>query len=63
MKAAQMTIPVVLSRSGITRMGLEIAQDLGITLIARAKGRRFFVYHGEENIVFDGPPKKTAGDP
>jgi len=58
MKAAQMTIPVLLSRSGMTSMGLELAQDLGITLIARAKGRRFFVYHGEENIIFDAPPKK-----
>jgi len=55
MKAAQMTIPVLLSRSGMTRMGLELARDLGITLIARAKGKRFFVYHGEENIVFDTP--------
>ena len=36
MKAAQMTIPVLLSRSGTTHMGLELAQDLGITLIARA---------------------------
>jgi len=56
MKAAQMTIPVLLSRSGITRMGLELAQDLGLTLIARAKGRKFFVYHGKENIVFDALP-------
>jgi FdhD protein len=56
MKAAQMTIPVLLSRSGLTRMGLELAQDLGITLIARAKGRKFIVYHGEENIVFDALP-------
>ena len=63
MKAAQMTIPVVLSRSGMTRMGLELAQDLGITLIARAKGRRFFVYHGQENIVFDAPPKNPAINP
>ena len=58
MKAAQMTIPVLLSRSGTTHMGLELAQDLGITLIARAKGKRFLVYHGEENIIFDAPPKK-----
>ena len=58
MKAAQMTIPVLLSRSGMTYMGLELAQDLGITLIARAKRRKFFIYHGEKNIVFDAPPKK-----
>jgi FdhD protein len=62
MKAAQMAIPVVLSRSGMTRMGLELAQDLGITLIARAKGKRFFVYHGHENIIFDALPKNTALD-
>jgi FdhD protein len=41
-------------------MGLELAQDLGITLIARAKGRRFYVYHGQENIVFDAPPKNST---
>ena len=58
MKAAQMTTPVLLSRSGTTHMGLELAQDLGITLIGRAKGKRFLVYHGEENIIFDAPPKK-----
>lgn len=57
MKAAQMTIPVLLSRSGISNMGLELAQDLGITMIARAKGNRFLVYNGEENIIFDAPYK------
>jgi FdhD protein len=60
MKAAQMTIPVLLSRSGTTHMGLELSQDLGITLIGRAKGKRFLVYHGEENIIFDAPPKKKT---
>ncbi|HEY5738277.1 MAG TPA: formate dehydrogenase accessory sulfurtransferase FdhD, partial [Gammaproteobacteria bacterium] len=45
-KVALMGIPVLLSRSGITAMGLEIAQRVGVTLIARAKGRHFLVYHG-----------------
>jgi FdhD protein len=40
-KVALMGIPVLLSRSGITAMGLEIAQKVGVTLIARAKGRHF----------------------
>jgi FdhD protein len=53
MKVAQMGIPVLLSRSGITHMGLELAQELGVTMIARAKGKHFLVYHGVENIVFD----------
>ena len=56
MKAAHMGIAVLLSRAGITHMGLELAQELGVTLIARAKGRHFLVYHGAENIDFDAPP-------
>jgi FdhD protein len=56
MKTAQLEIPVLLSRSGVTHMGLELAQDLGITMIARAKGRKFLVYSGRENIILDVPP-------
>ena len=56
-KVALMEIPVLLSRSGITRMGLEIAQKVGVTLIARAKGRHFMVYHGQEFIDFDAMPE------
>ena len=55
-KVALMGIPVLLSRSGITRMGLEIAEKVGVTLIARAKGRHFLVYHGREFIEFDAMP-------
>jgi len=55
-KVALMEIPVLLSRSGITAMGLEIAQKVGVTLIARAKGRHFMVYHGGELIEFDAIP-------
>ena len=57
-KVALMGIPVLLSRSGITRMGLDIAQKVGVTLIARAKGRHFLVYHGQEYIEFDAVPAK-----
>lgn len=57
-KVAQMGIPVLLSRSGITQMGLEIAQQVGVILIARAKGRHFMVYHGAEQIEFDAPPER-----
>jgi FdhD protein len=63
-KVALMGIPVLLSRSGITAMGLEIAQQVGVTLIARAKGRHFLVYHGGELIEFDDmPPAKPARSP
>lgn len=56
MKAAHMGIPVLLSRSGITHMGLELAQELGIIMIARAKGNHFLVYHGADDMVFDALP-------
>lgn len=52
-KVAQMGIPVLLSRSGVTQMGLELAQKFGITTIARAKGLRFQVFTGAEKIDFD----------
>jgi len=55
-KVAQMGIPVLLSRSGITQMGLEIAEKVGVILIARAKGQHFMVYHGADQMKFDAPP-------
>ena len=60
-KVALMEIPILLSRSGITAMGLEIARQVGVTLIARAKGRHFLVYHGGELIDYDAvPPARPA---
>jgi FdhD protein len=44
-KSAIMRIPILLSKSGVTSMGLELAQDLGITLITRARGSRFLIYN------------------
>ena len=52
-KVAQMGIPVLLSRSGATQMGLDMAKQAGVTLIARARGKHFLVLNGAENIVFD----------
>ena len=60
MKVTHMGIPIVLSRSGVTHMGLELARDLGVTLIARAKGKAFLVYNGGENIIYDRKPKKIG---
>ena len=56
-KVAQMGIPVLLSRSGVTQMGRELARKMGVTLIARAKGRHFLVYNGTEFIQFDAMDK------
>jgi FdhD protein len=59
-KVAQMGVPILLSRSGVTQMGLELAQQLGVVLIARAKGRHFLVYQGADQIEFDAPPETAS---
>lgn len=59
-KVAQMGIPVLLSRSGVTQMGRELARKVGVTLIARAKGRHFLVYNGTEFIQFDAMKKTES---
>jgi len=63
MKVANMGIPVLLSRSGITYMGLELAKHLGVTLIARAKGRHFLVYSGKDNLIYDEIPRRRRENP
>lgn len=52
-KAARMQIPVLVSRSGFTAWGVDLALKLGITLIGRAKGKRFMVLAGHENLIYD----------
>ena len=47
-KVAQMQIPLLLSRSGVTEMGLKLANQVGIGMVARAKGKHFLVYAGRE---------------
>ncbi len=63
MKTAHMGIPVLLSRSGITHLGLEFARDLNVTMIARARGKSFLAYHGEKNIIYDAPPPRPPPAP
>ena len=55
-KVAQMGIPLLLSRSGVTRMGMELAQQVGLTLIGRAKGQHFLIFNGQDRIRFDQKP-------
>jgi FdhD protein len=52
-KAARLGVPVVVSRNGVTAMGLALARRLGMTLLGRANGRRFLCYTGDERIVFE----------
>ncbi len=55
-KTVQMRIPILISRSGFTAWGVDLARQAGLTLIGRAKGRRFIALSGEQRIVFDGDP-------
>mgnify|MGYP003630009604 CR=1 FL=1 len=52
-KVAQMGVPTLLSRSGATKMGLDMAVQSGVTLISRAKGRHFQVLNGLANVELD----------
>lgn len=52
-KTAQMGIAILLSRSGATSMGVKIAQQYGMTLIARAKGQKFIVLNRPDRVIFD----------
>jgi FdhD protein len=53
-KCAQMGILILVSRSGITAMGFELAQELGICLIGRCQGKHFLVYTHPERVDFEG---------
>jgi FdhD protein len=56
-KCVQMGIPILASRSGFTASGVELARQAGLTLIGRARGKRFIALSGEERIVFDADPR------
>jgi FdhD protein len=53
-KAAQMGIPFLVSRSGLTQMGYDIARQVGITMIGRSQGRHYLLLTGMERFVRDG---------
>jgi FdhD protein len=49
-KSAQMGVPIVVSRSGITQMGHQVAQRLGLCAVGRAMNKRFLCYTGSERL-------------
>ncbi len=55
-KCVHMKIPILISRSGFTAWGVELARQAGLTLIGRAKGKRFIALSGESRIVYDADP-------
>jgi len=54
-KCAQMRIPFLVSRSGLTQMGHEIAKKVGITMLGRASGRHYLAFTGKERLVRTSP--------
>jgi FdhD protein len=52
-KTVKMRIPVLVSRSGFTAWGVELARKANLTLIGRARGKRFIALAGLQRIVFD----------
>jgi FdhD protein len=52
-KTVRMGIPILVSRSGFTAWGVELARKAGLTLIGRARGKRFLALSGAERIAFD----------
>jgi FdhD protein len=59
-KTVQMGIPILISRSGFTAWGVDLARQAGLTLIGRAKGKRFVVLSGNERIVYDHDPASVG---
>lgn len=60
-KSAQMGVPIVVSRSGITQMGHEVASRLGLALFGRATNRHFVCYSGFERFDAQPEPARAAG--
>ena len=59
-KCVRMGIPILISRSGFTAWGVELAREATLTLVGRAKGKRFIALAGEGRILFDSDPAAVA---
>lgn len=59
-KSAQMGVAVVVSRSGITQMGLDVAQRVGLCAIGRATNKHFLCYANPQRLVLDAVPETAA---
>ena len=61
-KTVKMGIPILVSRSGFTAWGVDLARKAGLTLIGRARGKRFVALAGYERLVFDADPTLGADE-
>lgn len=62
-KTVKMGIPILMSRSGFTAWGVDLARQSGLTLIGRMRGKRFVVLSGEQRVVYDLDPADVADEP
>jgi len=62
-KTVQMGIPILISRSGFTAWGVELAQATNLTLIGRARGKRFTALSGLQRIIYDVDPDDAEDEP
>ncbi|MHA1535924.1 MAG: formate dehydrogenase accessory sulfurtransferase FdhD [Alphaproteobacteria bacterium] len=62
-KAVQMGVPILISRSGFTAWGVELARQADLTLIGRARGKRFVALAGLQRIDYDADASKIADEP
>lgn len=62
-KTVQMGIPILISRSGFTAWGVELARKAGLTLIGRARGKRFIALSGDDRILFDAADDAAEDEP
>jgi len=62
-KTVQMGIPILISRSGFTAWGVELARQTNLTLIGRARGKRFTALAGQQRIVYDADAFDAEDEP
>ena len=61
-KTVQMGIPILVSRSGFTAWGVDLARQVNLTLIGRSRGKRFIALAGEERIIYDADTEAALGE-
>jgi FdhD protein len=59
-KAAQIGVPFLVSRSGLTRMGWEIANRVGMTMIGRSQGKHFLIFTGAQRFISNAALKQVG---
>lgn len=61
-KTALMGLPILISRSGFTAWGVELAREVDLTLIGRARGKRFLTLSGQQRILYDLDPGQAVDE-